>query len=459
MQTKIKKRNMHGRRFPMRYHRNTKSLILAAMLPATLFASWEKLNMPTDEGFGDIWAINEQTIFVDGDAGLWKTFDGSNWTLDTVIPFFEYVYFVNDTLGFIGYNHFTTDGGKTWHKVDGTFPGWNVDFPPGQSFLGYGGYSLSGDLDYPRCHLYRTIDGGWHWDTLPALPEVYPDSKEDINLGGLSFPTTDTGYVTASCLKRTSDSTVEQHLSYFKTTDGGQTWTLNEEGLYNDDFNPRLIAFPQNASVGYVAGGGGKVFKTTNGGATWDTVLKDRPPIVSMCFPENDKVGYVFGDSVANRTQDGGKTWQKAIITHDSSFYASHFINNSVGFITGYKYMPLLMKPFDPGYVLKTTDGLLGIAEEDWVDVKPELLELSAPALFSNELKMDYSSKASGQLRASVYDAAGRQVRSLDWHAASGQGTLTLPCSNIASGVYFVRVEICTFEGKETRTLRAVKIR
>ncbi|NLI98632.1 hypothetical protein GX441_08250, partial [bacterium] len=336
---------------------NKRPFLIALVLiwstsPFSITASWEILDLPTDRGFTEICAIDEHNIFVVGDEGLWKTFDGSNWALDTVIPFFEYVYFADDTLGFIGYNHLTTDGGKTWNKVDGTFPGWNIYFPPGQSLLGYGGYSLSGDLNYPRCHLYITTDGGWHWDTLPALPEVYSDSKENIYLSNLSFPTFDTGYVTATCTKIINDSTFEDHYSYFKTTDGGETWVLNEEGLWNDDFRPYLVDFPENATVGYMAGGDGKVFKTTNGGATWDTVLKDRPYIVSMCFPENDQVGYVFGDSVANKTTDGGKTWQTAYLTHDSTFYECHFINNRVGFVTGHKNMALLSMPYDPGFVL-----------------------------------------------------------------------------------------------------------
>ena len=116
------------------------------------------------------------------------------------------------------------------------------------------------------------------------------------------------------------------------------------------------------------------------------------------------------------------------------------------------------MFPYYPGFVLKTTDGLLGIAEEDWVDVKSALLELRAPALFSNELEVSYSSRSPGYLKARVFDASGRQVRSFDEQTISGHGTLTLPCSNLASGVYFVRVEFSSTEGSETKTLRTVKV-
>jgi photosystem II stability/assembly factor-like uncharacterized protein len=185
------------------------ALFVVLLIPFLGYASWEILDLPTDRGFTETCAIDEQNIFVVGHQALWSTFDGINWELDTTYrP--HYIYFVDDTLGFIGGNR---------------FPNWNVDFPPGQSLLGYGGYSLSGDLNYPRCHLYKTTDGGWHWDTLPPLPEVYLESQEDINLEELCFPVDpDTGYVTAMCREWISEEDVIERRSYFKTTDGGETW-------------------------------------------------------------------------------------------------------------------------------------------------------------------------------------------------------------------------------------------
>ncbi len=108
---------------------------------------------------------------------------------------------------------------------------------------------------------------------------------------------------------------------------------------------------------------------------------------------------------------------------------------------------------------MKTTDGLLSVAEEDWVDVKPQIIELSALAFFSDVLKVTYNSRSPGCLKACVFDAVGRQVRSLDPQTVSGQGILSLPCLNLASGVYFVSVEFHSTEGSETKTLRTVKIR
>lgn len=434
-------------------------IFVLLLVPLLFQASWEILDMPTDRGFTAIWAINEQTIFAGGNEGLWKSFDGINWELDTIRRSPSDIYFPDDTLGFLGGRFLTTDGGRTWRKGDTINGGVSpLSFPRGQSLIGYGcGY------DY----VSKTTDGGWHWNQLPPLPDVYPDFDEIISPDDICFPKDpDTGYLTVTCIKQLSDGEIEYHNSYFKTTDGGETWVLNEEGLWNDEFNPHLVDFPQNSSVGYMSGGHwqgstwiGCLYKTTDGGSTWYTVLKDRPYIVSMCFPENDQVGYVFGDSVAHKTTDGGKTWKEAVITHDSTFYKCHFINDSVGFVTGHKNMTLCM-PYDPGFVLKTTDGLLGIAEEDWVDVQPSLLEVSAPSIFANELVLRYQSREPGQMRASVFDASGREVQSLDWRNVNcGEGSMSFNGTLLPSGVYFIRVEFVSARGNENQTLRAVKVR
>ncbi|MBD3286205.1 hypothetical protein GF359_06690, partial [candidate division WOR-3 bacterium] len=266
--------------------RSTTILCLVAGILGNIYANWEILDLPTDRGFGAIWAIDEQNIFVSGHQGLWKTFDGIEWVMDTGYQT-SCIYFVDDTLGFLGGYYITTDGGKTWQKGDTINGGvGSISFPKDESLIGYGtGYD----------DVRKTTDGCWHWQILPPLPEVYPDAEEETNPYRISFPSNpDTGYVTAQCTE----------------------WIPIGGGEY--DYFPRQ-----------------SYFKTTDGGETWDTVLKDLPHIASISFPETDQVGYVFGDSLAHKTTDGGKTWKVAYFTHDSIWGHSHFLNNRVGFVTG----------------------------------------------------------------------------------------------------------------------------
>lgn len=429
-------------------------------------ASWEILDMPTDRGFGPIFALNEATIFVEGHEGLWKTFDGNSWSLDStngrprMHPAF--VYFADDTLGFIRGERLTIDGGKTWQLAD-TINGHSVQsitFPPKQSLVGYGA-NYTDDL-------FTTTDGGWHWDKLAPLSDVYPGFEENKQFGEICFPTFDTGYVTATCTKIINDSTFEFHTSYFKTVDGGQTWMLNEEGLWNDDFMPGLVDFPENANVGYMAGvdypRAGMVYKTTDGGETWDTVLRTPdgyPNIYDICFPETDQVGYVLNDTMIHKTTDGGKTWRTFGLGQDTVFLRCHFLNDSVGFISGTGTTAYnSLNPYTPGFVMKTTDGLLGIAENDWVDVEPEVVEFSASSVFTDELALRYEARKPGRIKVSLYDASGREVESLGFiNVHPGPGSINFNGANLPSGVFFVRVEFTSVEGSQNKTIKAVKVR
>ncbi len=445
-------------------------ICLAFMLivsPSFLEGSWEALNIPTKIGFGKVCAINEQTIFVWGAKGLWKTFNGKDWLLDSNYSPGQILYFVDDTLGFLSGYVITTDGGKTWQTGD-TVNGivGNISFPKNQNLIGYGDA-----YDDVR----KTTDGGWHWKELPPFPKLFPGYEQDIFPKDVCFPTVDTGYVLAEILKvLTRDPyNVEAHYGYFKTTDGGQSWVVNREVMNDSTFNPYEMSFPENASVGYMAGGsckgGGRLFKTTNGGITWDTVLNYSPyrqTIYSISFPETDKVGYVFGDSVAHRTTDGGKTWQTVRITHDSTFFRCYFINNRVGFITGHNndsdvFISSLNSahPYIPGFVLKTTDGLFGI-EEDYTELESsKLIEASVPAIFNNNLAIRYNVEEPGEIRASLYNVSGVLMQSLaPINTTSLTGVLNFN-AEYPSGVYFVKLDFCCSKGRQSKTLKTISIR
>jgi len=410
--------------------------LLAFTLPShTGYASWEILQLPTDRGFTAIWAINEHTIFVTGHEGLWKTFDGSVWEIDSGYQT-NSIYFADDTLGFLRGSILTIDGGKTWLKGD-TINGnvGRINFPKGQSLIGYGlGY------DY----VSKTTDGGWHWSQLPPLPDVYPGFDEIISPDDICFPKDpDTGYLTVTCIKQLSDGEIEYHNSYFETLDGGQSWVLNEEGLWNDDFNPRYIDFPVNSSVGYMSGGYEKgttwfgcLYKTTDGGATWDTVLKtpdDYPNIYDICFPETDQVGYVLNDTMIHKTTDGGKTWQTFGLGQDTVFLRCHFLNDSVGFISGTGTTAYnSLNPYTPGFVMKTTDGLLGIAEEPVAKPARNWQVISS---IGREVVLQYSDLPHG-FHASVFDAVGRKIEEL--HSTKNSGQIVWG-EGYSSGVYFIR--------------------
>ncbi len=408
--------------------RSMKIVFLAMIIPFLLLANWEILDIPSNRDLWYVHALDEQTVFVYSDhsqgedmyEGLWKTFDGTNWVLDSNLNA-KFIYFVDDTLGFLRADLLTIDGGKTWQKGDTVNGKWitDISFPKGQSLIGYG-LKIFWDTT-----VMKTIDGGWHWEELSTLPEVYPGFREQTAPIQICFPSDpDTGYITVWC-KNYDEG--EEHESYFKTCDGGQTWVLNEEGLWNDDFGSRWgIAFPENPSIGYMSGK--KTYRTDDGGETWDTVYDYRG---ELCFPVNDKVGYVLGRKQIHRTIDGGETWDtfKVEEWEDTIFTYFYFLNNWVGYITCWsKYGTY----YTPSFVIKTTDGLLGIAEEPPMTHPSDWQVITA---IGQEIVLRYSNLPHG-FHASVFDASGRKVDEL--HCNLTEGTVSWGKGR-STGVYFIR--------------------
>ncbi len=309
-------------------------VIFLAVTPLEIKANWQFLDLPTDRGYTTIFAPNEASIFVDGHYGLWKTYDsGSTWAIDShsVLGYnwITDICFTDSLRGFIagadttakgGGIRRTLDGGKTWGKVSFDTVGENLaakfSFPHSQKLTGY---AMGGTC------VFKTTDGGGTWKWISTIPLVYPGYEEYDVYRDICFPKVDTGYLTGEFRYKVDSNYYPAHYGFFKTTDGGQTWKMDSVPLYNDDFNPNLVVFPENPSVGYMTGGyikdttwTGCVFKTIDGGATWDTVLKTpvgHPDIYDICFPETDQVGYVLNDTMIHKTMDGGRTRFSCAVT------------------------------------------------------------------------------------------------------------------------------------------------
>jgi len=229
----------------------------------------------------------------------------------------------------------TTDGGETWHLLDG-YPqyGWTCMTFPERPEVGYvgGGYravhkttdsgqtwfDVSPDLDvrsvhdlcffdesvgFVGCGLYdeaaiaRTTDGGATWDSLP-IPDLLPVH---------ALEQADETTVYAGCWR-------PQHGSQlWRSTDTGASW----EKLFNWGEWIFAVDFP-TPDIGYVGATDGRLLKTADGGASWDTLIPHpiEWPITQVEFRDDPDHGIVVfagdhGDPALFllRTSDGGATW------------------------------------------------------------------------------------------------------------------------------------------------------
>lgn len=182
-------------------------------------------------------------------------------------------------------------------------------------------------------NFYKTTDRGLTWksNTAPAL----------LPLSCLFFFNDNTGF--ASGQNFTGSATP----GLVKTTDGGATWnnyTIPVSG------NERIDAiFFTDIYIGYVAGQGGKIYRTTDGGTSWTVVYTGATEFKDIFFL-SASLGFAVGSNGTILKTTNGITWTpKTSGVVSGGFITSvRFISPTVGFATANN---------GAGTVLKTTDG------------------------------------------------------------------------------------------------------
>lgn len=121
----------------------------------------------------------------------------------------------------------------------------------------------------------------------------------------------------------------------YKTTDGGNSWVLQNTGVTNDLNKVFFI----NENIGWAGSLNGTVIKTTNGGATWtETVFGNVRPLVSFSLMDilyftDENTGFISAGALRNiymfKTTDGGTNWfvvDSLVSTVDRRWYDLSFI-------------------------------------------------------------------------------------------------------------------------------------
>ncbi|HEY5592332.1 MAG TPA: hypothetical protein VIK55_15120 [Paludibacter sp.] len=107
--------------------------------------------------------------------------------------------------------------------------------------------------------------------------------------------------------------------------------------------------FLQSKTIGYATTQEGEVFKTTDGGEKWNKLNISSPVPLSASYFLNKDFGYVFGGeaacspspcepygSVAYKTTNGGRTWQRQSIPYEwSKLYSAYIFSENDGIAVG----------------------------------------------------------------------------------------------------------------------------
>lgn len=259
----------------------------------------------------------------------------------------------------------TSDAGATWQRsqalVLGALPVFTL---LGKSFVdnetGWLFAAVGCMADPGQRALFRTVDGGENWETLPLL--AMPGDGSLLATGGwkVEFADQRTG------MAASRDPMLEPFVLW--TNDGGLTWLRGElpAPTWSPDFFDTYFAekggctnvdtqlISDQSAVVLVeclkAGDDRALYRTGDGGQTWEAF---RVPS-EVGSPEflDPSTGWLFGHVIYS-TRDGGQSWLK-VSEVDWSGYGFMFISPMLGWA-------IAAEPAYPGMyeyaVVHTTDG------------------------------------------------------------------------------------------------------
>ena len=257
----------------------------------------------------------------------------ANWTVlreddifrgDGIDGMLQDVYFMDNQNGLVvgdgGLMLKTSDGGKTWEKME-------IDMRPPGTGQRPGGPPGAGGGGPPP--------GFGRGGPAPLYNIYFVDENVGFIIGGRG--------------------------TILKTEDGGKTWArkmaMSSAGIGRGG-NPRgmranLMGIQMiSETTGFIAGTENTILKTTDGGETWvgsserARVGETRNNLEGIWFV-SPTTGWVIGSfGILLHTADGGENWEKRDPGFDNNLFGIHFLDENTGWISGQE-----------GLILHTTDG------------------------------------------------------------------------------------------------------
>lgn len=185
---------------------------------------------------------------------------------------------------------------------------------------------------------YIATSSGGVWKTTNAGTTFQPifDQESSYSIGCITIDPNNTNILWVGTGENNNQRSVAYGDGVYKSEDGGNSW--KNVGLKTSEHIGKIIVDPRNSAVVYVAaigplwseGGERGVYKTTDGGESWEAVLTidEHTGVTDLIMdPRNPDVlyaaayqrrrhvfTYVGGGPGSDlyKTEDGGKTWEKA---------------------------------------------------------------------------------------------------------------------------------------------------
>jgi hypothetical protein len=289
-------------------------------------------------------------------------------------------------------------------------------------------------------HIYRTSNNGVSWSKLNNTP--FPDSAI------LNFNASKNGGLVYVCLNATPPVAGAK----VRVFDNG-VWEERSTGLPSNQ-NVRMIGVHpyKIKDVFAVMNGVGtptqKIFKSTNQGVTWSNItgnIPDVPLSDIVVHPSNDNKLYLGTQIGCYRSTNGGANWHRwnngmpdATVITELSYIDS--ANAGKFYIVAATY--------GRGIIIRETSG------DDPNGIQPisgniptaYSLDQNYPNPFNPVTNIKFGIPKAGNVRLVIYDISGREVKRLvDESLNAGYYNADFNAANLASGVYFYRIEAKDF--------------
>lgn len=395
--------------------------------------------------------LNDNTGFVSGVYGIWKTTNAGNIWTELLV---EDIVF-NDS--------------SKWYWID------KFRIVDAQTMYAAGSKNTG---PYGRAHVFVTHDGGSNWsqtdihDSLWGITGLYCRNQNEVMITcgfGRAIRTFDgfstwtmTDFFAATNYSVTGDMAVFHNkifLSSFSDEDS-TSFCLSSPNLhdwqFSSDMNIRYPIFIPHSQKLIVAGESGRTGQaslriSSDEGATWqDRTLPFQGAITCGVFVDNN-IGYIGGYEMlpgiiviarAFRTTNGGLNWTETV----NSPY-THFTDicttNSYIYYLGYG-------------VIFRTGNLTGIITDPAKIPNDFTLKQNHPNPFNPSTKIEYSLPKNTLVTIKVFDMAGREVAILAHEIqAAGSHSIVFDAPTLTSGVYFYTLQADGFTA--TKKMMLVK--
>jgi DNA/RNA endonuclease YhcR with UshA esterase domain len=378
----------------------------------------------------------------------------------------------------------SVNGGNTWTSVGGgaigTFDIYNIDAVSAST-------AFVTTTPSTTTYIFRTTNGGASWDTVFSQAGGFVDAIHMFDAtNGIAI----------------GDPVPATTWTILKTTNGGASWARiatepaavgGEAGTQND-----LATFGSN-NIWFGASAGGRVYRSTNGGATWTSGTMPGATtatrVISVWFNNANYgiAGHYTTSGVYNaaRSTDGGATWSAITVgsatTYDiavggsgtvdfwmargtnvftSTDRGANWTQSYTGTGTFYDVDFYTAGSNTYGWGVKDNGNIVmyygtitGVGETPLPEVPVAFaLDQNYPNPFNPTTTLRYGLPRSSHVTLKIYNMLGQEVATLrdelqdvGFHEVVWNGRNNFG-SQVASGVYFYRIEAKPADGSDAFT-------